>query len=426
MYGVVFEAAVKIGEDTKMFGKPYVIVALILVIACLGCKLLSSEPSTEVVFEPTAVGMPAGTAIKKTVGPEGGILASPDGRLTITIPPNALVETAEFAIQPITNKAVAGLGSAYRLEPAGKTFAVPLGISVKYNDNDLEGTVPEALSLAYQDEKGAWHVQKFAKLDKANETVSVSATHFSDWSLAHSLQISPAKAKVHTGESVDILVTQCAGLVGILDKLMGIKKGVCTTGWWTGSKWKLMGEGKLTEAWPRMIYTAPGKKPTPNVVTVVFTDPGSEREVEVPCRSQGATDCHSYVRDPKSVESVITILDMGYKATGQTPNGLVFSGVICSLDKPFTVFGKSMLDYTFKFTPSSESAGNVDISASGMGVTGKGGGTYAIEGIDSDKPRIAVTGSVTGTIPLGSRTGSGTIYIDLIPLDTSECGGESK
>jgi len=109
-----------------------------------------------------------------------------------------------------------------------------------------------------------------------------------------------------------------------------------------------------------------------------------------------------------------------YQAAGQFIK-LVFSGMICDLEKPFTVNGKSMLDFTFQFTPSSASAGNVAISMSGYGGTGKGGGTYTIEGVETDKPRIAVTGSYIGRFAKGSAKGNGPLYIDLIPLETSEC-----
>ncbi|MDL1870902.1 hypothetical protein FBR05_01700 [Deltaproteobacteria bacterium PRO3] len=108
-----------------------------------------------------------------------------------------------------------------------------------------------------------------------------------------------------------------------------------------------------------------------------------------------------------------------YRASGRTAD-LVYSGVICSLEQPFTVSG-SIINYKFNFTPSSATSGTVNISAAGMMVTGAGGGTYNIEGVDTDKPRIAITASVVGHSPVGSRTGSGTVYIDLTPLETSEC-----
>ena len=209
----------------------------VLAIGALGYILFSSKTrQAEMVFAPTEVGAPEGNKVTKDIGPLGGSITSPDGRLTLTIPQNALAETIEFAIQPVTNKFGVGLGLAYRLDPDGKTFTTPLEISVHYDDHDLEGTFPEALSLAYQDKEGAWHMQKLIKLDKDKKTITVSSTHFSNWSLFPSRTISPAKASLHVGESVDILVTNCNGVVGILDKLMGVRSSVCQPGWWNGTK----------------------------------------------------------------------------------------------------------------------------------------------------------------------------------------------
>ena len=74
-------------------------------------------------------------------------------------------------------------------------------------------------------------------------------------------------------------------------------------------------------------------------------------------------------------------------------------------------------------TPASSYAGTFQVSAAGMSVTVEGGGTYQIEGLDSDKPRIATMGSAVGHSPVGSLTGGGKVYIDLTPLaDANECG----
>jgi len=63
--------------------------------------------------------------------------------------------------------------------PLERHLPNPLEISIRYDDHDLEGTVPEVLSLAYQDKGGAWHMQKVIKLDKDKKTITVSTTHFS-------------------------------------------------------------------------------------------------------------------------------------------------------------------------------------------------------------------------------------------------------
>lgn len=147
-----------------------VAVACMILAGTLGCGLFSGG-TDDLVLAPTEVGTPVGDKVTKDVGPAGGTLSSGDGRLKLTVPPNVVSELVSFSIQPITNKADNGLGNAYRLEPDGRTFSTPLEISVSYDDKDLEGTVPKALSMAYQDGKGAWHAQRSTKLDQSAKTI---------------------------------------------------------------------------------------------------------------------------------------------------------------------------------------------------------------------------------------------------------------
>ena len=79
------------------------ILTFILTIVTLGCGLFSSKTGdAEVLFPSTEIGTPEGNKVTTDIGPAGGILSSPDSRLTLTVPPNALTETIAFTIQPIT------------------------------------------------------------------------------------------------------------------------------------------------------------------------------------------------------------------------------------------------------------------------------------------------------------------------------------
>lgn len=413
------------------------IVIIIVIAGAIGYLLLSRHAGdTEMVFAATEVGTPVGDKVTKAIGPEGGSITSPDGRLTLTVPENALTETVPFSIQPVTNKFEAGLGLSYRLEPEGKTFATPLDISVHYDDHDLEGTFPEALSLAYQDKDGAWHMQNAIDLDEDKKTITVSATHFSVFELIYREKLLPAKATLHVGERLKILATNCNPVNRIIDFLLG---GKCSEGWGMYDNWKLVGEGKLAQDYPYMIYTAPGKKPTPNVATVIFYQPEFMVSVEVPCpldKTDGwrivrdravpwpnvRQKCHKMVPGPGTLESVITIIDRGYKATG-SDGPTTYSGTVCSLDKEFTVVGHSgPLALTFKFKPSGDGrAGTGSLDGSVSVATWTGNGPYTIEGFDSEKPKIVW---VTDQTVSGKISGRGTFHIDLVPLDGDECSGQ--
>jgi len=112
----------------------------------------------------------------------------------------------------------------------------------------------------------------------------------------------------------------------------------------------------------------------------------------------------------------------GYRATGQD-GPTSYSGVICSLDKPFTVVGHNgPLTYTNTFTPVGDGrTGTATLVAGYGGVSWKGGGSYKVEGFDGDKPRILFEVSTTASAPGAGSSGSGTAHIDLVPLDTDEC-----
>lgn len=377
------------------------IILFSILVVSSGCALFSPTSGDEVIYGPTEVGTPVGAKVTGNIGPKGGVILSPDGRLTLTVPPNAVTENVAFSIQPINNKVEDGLGFAYRLEPSGKTFNAPLLISLKYSEQDIEGTYPQALKLAYQDETGAWREQSSAAWDIAHRSVTVSTKHLSDWTLwlDKYIRIIPAKTKIRAGESVRITVKTCEVVLSWFVK----KEKMCEENRPAmGDRVTLKGPGKLTGGFPA-IYTAPAKQPKPNVITVVYSS----------IRMGGNID----------IEAKITIIGDGYRATGEGDWLVTFSGVICSLEKPFIVYG-SAYNYDLKFTPSSDSNGNWTLDTFIEGAKLTGSGTYSVENIHSDKPRIKIMGGGTVTIPghpTMSRGGS-LFYLDLTPIDTDECG----
>jgi hypothetical protein len=102
-----------------------------------------------------------------------------------------LAGNVAFTIQPLTNLAPGGLGSAYQLLPDGQVFALPAQIVFHYNDDDLAGTFAEALGLGFQDGQGFWHALKSVSLDKVNKTLAGSTTHLSIWSSLAGVQLFP-------------------------------------------------------------------------------------------------------------------------------------------------------------------------------------------------------------------------------------------
>ncbi len=140
----------------------------------------SAPPSGGAVA--TAVGVPSGSPVSATIGAAGGSLSSTDGRISVTIPAGALASNTVIGIQPITNMALGRIGAGYRLTPTGQTFLTPVTSEFTYADLDVTGTAVEALGAAFQTPAGYWQWAGESIVDTGAKSVSVTASHFSDWS----------------------------------------------------------------------------------------------------------------------------------------------------------------------------------------------------------------------------------------------------
>ena len=137
----------------------------------------------------TATGTAIGSPASAIIGAGGGSLSAPDGKLTLTVPAGALAANTTVSIQAIGNNAHGKIGTAYRLTPNGQTFAQPVTLTFAYTEGDLEGTAPEFLGVAFQTPAGFWKWLGTASVNSAARAVSVSSTHFTDFSAVSGVQI---------------------------------------------------------------------------------------------------------------------------------------------------------------------------------------------------------------------------------------------
>ena len=97
--------------------------ALLLCVALLfGCGDESAE------------GPASGTA---TIGPAGGVLSSTDGKVELTFPEGAVAGDVTVIIT-LEEQDVSGVNPitpVYRFEPAGTTFAVPVKVRFRYEED---------------------------------------------------------------------------------------------------------------------------------------------------------------------------------------------------------------------------------------------------------------------------------------------------
>ena len=200
-------------KTTNIFLKLSVII-LVSTTFLISCKKSGSssvaEDSGPII---TDIGTPTGVLSDTTIGPTGGTLRSADGRLTLTIPADALSSATTISIQPVTNNAPLGLGFGYRLLPEGTTFAKPVVLTFHYDEQLLQQSPEDFLWIVTQAGDRSWNALLKSVLDKNAKTVAVTATHFSDWLLGRfiDLSLTPASSKIRTGYSLQLKVTGFRG-----------------------------------------------------------------------------------------------------------------------------------------------------------------------------------------------------------------------
>ncbi|MHB8873816.1 MAG: hypothetical protein ACYC8T_09050 [Myxococcaceae bacterium] len=248
-------------------------LGLVAVVVACGCGPAGKKatPKPPLVTER---GTPAGQVALLSIGPSGGAVASADGLLSVTVPPGALGAASDVQVVPITNHAPGGRGDGYRLSPEGQTFSAPVTLTFHYSDAQLTGTAPEALGLAYQDEEGTWRSLKAVALDASAKTVSVTTTHFSDWSMVSGFQLRPPSAGVNVNEQLPLEVVFCQSQqqdeVSTLLALCEPTAVFPVTSWSVNGVANGSGSvGTVQETQQGVAeYTAPGTKPQSNPVAV--------------------------------------------------------------------------------------------------------------------------------------------------------------
>lgn len=254
------------------------ILGLVVAAGLVSCKNeIEPSPDGEGTGQPQErpgkvcpVGVRLGEAITTTIGPAGGMLASPDERLTIRVPAGAVEASQTFSMQPITGTGPQALGNAFRFEPHGVVFKKPVTITVRYNPDNLEGTIAEALALAYQGGNGVWRLAAGSKVDTVAHTVSVETTHFSDWAVLQRALLAPSVGFVKPGGNLGLEVrllddNLLVPMVNDTDVPEPFESPSAVVDY---TSWKLAGAGNLTPAAWKALYYAPSTPPARNPMAV--------------------------------------------------------------------------------------------------------------------------------------------------------------
>ncbi len=221
----------------------------------------------------TPIGKPAGEAVSVKMNKDGGSIKSLDGRVELIIPEGALSSKTTISIQPISNFAAGGVGTAYEFEPSGTTFNKPVQLIFRYKKEELNGTLAELKSIATQNSNGMWYRLKNTVVDTIAQTITTNIEHFSSYATFDRVKLKPAEANVKVGKSISMVV--------VYNDLKDPNNADDDTElkWSTeeASKWKWLvngipngnaSMGKITGKTNGKLFTAPLSVPDANPVAV--------------------------------------------------------------------------------------------------------------------------------------------------------------
>lgn len=114
-----------------------------------------------------SVGMPdsCGLGSEAVIGPEGGVVISEDGRLSLEVPEGALSEPTEVFVEAVPCEAE-GLADCYAVGGDGVQFSRP--VTVVYEAGELESM--DRVALLYKGSSG-WIRMPDAQIDREDEIV---------------------------------------------------------------------------------------------------------------------------------------------------------------------------------------------------------------------------------------------------------------
>ncbi|MCZ7677569.1 MAG: hypothetical protein M5U28_01845 [Sandaracinaceae bacterium] len=192
---------------------------MLVMIVALGCDGPSGSDDAGADAARSGDGGSSGA----TIGPEGGTVTSPDGRLVLTIPPGALDAPTRIGIASTpTDEAEALIGLpielAYELTPDGQTFAAPVAVELRHpaalRTSPAGVTLGPILAFTISGQPPAVESLVDQSVSHASETtVRGTLTHFSDLVVTSELdEVSGVRLSVEPG-SAELCVHEGATFV---------------------------------------------------------------------------------------------------------------------------------------------------------------------------------------------------------------------
>jgi hypothetical protein len=127
-----------------------------------------------------------------SIGPEGGIVVSPDRRFSLEVPAGALAYRVHVTIDLAEAWPAGALGPVFEVRPSGTTFASPATLVYRYQANDIAPAVPAELRMAVA--VGSTWSTLMTTVDAAAMVVTAKTTHLSTYGLIRESQTPDASA----------------------------------------------------------------------------------------------------------------------------------------------------------------------------------------------------------------------------------------
>lgn len=188
---------------------------LVLLLGLLACTPKPNEttiiPDEPLTGTPTPVGKPLGAPFTVTIGPAGGTLVTPDGKLSLTFPAGAISKETAITVQPVENTAPNGVGTSYHISPDNLTFDKPVTYDYIYKEGDMMGSSVDALAMAFQDEKQVWQLAQPVTVDKAQKRIRFWTKSAKWWGAVAEYRLTPELDTAEVGELRDLQLLRVVG-----------------------------------------------------------------------------------------------------------------------------------------------------------------------------------------------------------------------
>lgn len=219
----------------------------------------------------TPVGQPNGSVYtSQIIGKSGGTIMSPNGEITVTIPPGALPYDEYFTLRGITNNCPGSYKNGFRLLPEGITFAKPVTITILYEDLDSLYYQPEFLTIAYQDTNGVWMSLPQPVVDTVARSISIQTTHFSDWAPVTGLKVTASQPIISPNSKATVTISVIESLFGPVQPGERPLSQDVTIDPKYIQGWHLQGPGRLEAEGGQVTYFSPMTSDEPLIEVLIY------------------------------------------------------------------------------------------------------------------------------------------------------------